>query len=107
MLEAAVKLDHFFAERFGLDGSRVARFYRIDAGDRKRLLLFESGEAHTLQTFQDQIRRAVAAFDTCANQSGGGKMEKIVRRIPVRADWLNERHAKHAMPFKRVLEPLG
>ena len=106
VLEAAVKLDHFCSERFGLNRSRIARFYSVDTGDRKRLLLFETGEAHTLQTLQDQIRSAVTASDTSANQSCGGEMEKILGGMPVRAARLDQRHAKHAMPLKRVLQHL-
>src|SRR5207244_7589554 len=107
VLETAVKLDHFCAERFGFNRSRIARFYSIDAGDRKRLLLFETGEAHTLQTLQDQIRRAVAAFDTCTNQSGGGEMEKILRGIPIRATRLDQCYTKYAMLLERVLQHLA
>src|SRR5262249_57417223 len=82
VFEAAVKLNHFCAECFGFDRSRVARFNSIDHRDRKWLLLFETGEAHTLQTLQDQIRRAVAASDTCANQPSGSAMEKIFGGLP-------------------------
>src|SRR4029453_6404572 len=104
MLEAAVKLNHFCGERFGFNRSRVARFNRIDRRDRKWLLLFETCEAHTLQTLQDQIRRAIAASDTCPNQSCGGTVEKIFGGMPIRAARLDQRNAKHAMLLERVLQ---
>jgi hypothetical protein len=59
-----------------------------------------------LETLQDQIRCAVAAPHTRANQSGGGKMKEVLRRVPLRATWLDERHAKHSMMLKRVLQHL-
>src|SRR5215471_17184921 len=104
MLEASVKLNHFCAERFGFNRSRVARFNRIDRRDRKWLLLFETGQAHTLQALQNQIRRAVAASDTCPNQSCGCAVEKILRSMPIRAARLDQRNAKHTMLLERALE---
>src|SRR6516225_8510849 len=106
MLEASVKLNHFCAERFGFNRSWVTRFNRIDRRDRKWLLLFETGQAHTLQTLQDQIRRAVAAPDTCPNQSCGGAVEKVLGSVPILAARFDERHAKHPMLLERVLEHL-
>src|SRR5262249_44758134 len=105
--EAAIKLDHFCAKRFGLDCSRIARFYSVDAGNRKRLLLFKTAEAHTLQTLQNQIRSAVAASDTGTNQTGCCEMEKIFRGTPIRAARLDQRHAKHAMLLERMLQHLA
>src|SRR4029077_3988981 len=107
MLEAAVKLNHFRAERFGFNRSRVARFNRIDRRDRKWLLLFETDEAYTPQTLQDQIRRAVAASDTGPNQSCGGAVEKVLGSMPIRTARLDQRNAKHAMLLERVLEHLA
>src|SRR5262245_21714006 len=107
MLEASIKLNHFCAERFGFNRSRVARFDRIDRRDRKWLLLFETGQAYTLQTLQDQIRRAVSASDTCPNQSCGGAVEKILGSMPIRAARFDECHAKHPMLLERVLEHLA
>src|ERR1044071_1294549 len=107
MLQAAVKLNDFCAERFGFDRSRVTRFNRVDPRDRKWLLLFKTGEAHTLQTLQDQIRRAVAASDTCPNQSCGGAVEKVLGSMPIRAARLDQRNAKNAMLLERVLEHLA
>src|SRR6516162_8286313 len=107
MLEASVKLNHFCAKRFGFNRSRVARFNRIDYRYWKWLLLLETGQAHTLETLQDQIRRAIAASDTCPNQSCAGAMEKILGSMPIRAARLDQRNAKHAMLLERVLEHLA
>ena len=85
VFEVRVKLEHFCAERFSLDRGCVARLNYVDLRDRERRFLFENGEAHTLETLQDQIRCAIAASDTCANQPGGGKMKEILRRVPFRA----------------------
>jgi hypothetical protein len=56
---------------------------------------------------QDQIGCPIAAPDTSANQADGGKLKEIFRRMPLRATRFDERHAKHAMMLKRVLEHLS
>src|SRR5262245_34586347 len=89
-LQTAVQLEHFCAERFGLDRSWVARLNGIDPCNRKRLFLLEIGKANASQPLQDQIRRAIAASDTGANQSGGGKMKEILRRMPIWATRLDQ-----------------
>src|SRR5438309_11834565 len=90
-----IKLEDFFAQRFGLDRGCAARLDDVDVGYRKRCLLFETGETHALQALEDEIRGAVAASDTSANQSDGGEMKKILGLLPFRATRLYERDAKH------------
>src|SRR6266478_9593964 len=107
VFQARVELDHLRAERFGLDGRCVARFDDIDSCHRERRFLFETDEAHALEPLQDQIRRAVAAANASANQSNGGELKKVLRRVPIRTTRLDKRHAKHAMMLKRVLQHLA
>ena len=85
MFQVCVKLEDFCAERFSLNRGCLARLYDLDPRDRKVPLLFETSEAHPLQTLQDQIRCAIAAPYTGANQSDSGEMKKILRRVPLRA----------------------
>ena len=47
--------------------STAARALTGHRRNRERCFFFETGEAHTLETLQDQIRCAIAASDTRAN----------------------------------------
>src|SRR5215472_4483402 len=107
VFQVRVKLEHFCSERFGLDRRCIARFDSVDSGDGERRFLLETGEAHPLQTLQDQIRCAIAAPDTGANQSYGGEMKEIFWRVPLRAARLDETNAKHAMTLKRVFQHIA
>src|SRR5437667_144553 len=107
VLQVRVQLEHFCAERFGLDGSCVVRLDDLDLCNRERRFLFETGEAHSLQTLQDQIRCAIAAADTGADQPDGSKMEEIFRCVPLWTARFDESHAKHAMMLKCMLEHLA
>ena len=55
----------------------------------------EAGEAHPVQTLQDQIRCAVPASHARADQSNARDVEEVVGRFPLRPLRLDQRDAKH------------
>ena len=102
MFEVGVKLEDFCAQRFCLDGGRVARLDDVYSRDRERHFLLETGEAYALKPLENQIRCAVFTPNARANQTGTGKMKEIFCGVPFRATWFNQSYAEHPMVLKRV-----
>src|SRR5258708_5724828 len=57
-----------------------------------------------MQTLQNEIRSAIAAANAGSDKADGGEMKEILRRLPFRTARFDQRHTKHAVALKRVLE---
>src|SRR5207248_886932 len=101
--QVRIKLQHFRSQRFGFYGGGGFGFEGLYHCNREWRFLLKSAESDTFESLQNQVRRAVASFNTCANKTNAGNVKKVAGRIPFSAVRLEQCNAKHAVMGEGVL----
>src|SRR6476469_10608137 len=103
-LKTGVKLQDLSAERVCFHCRFVIGSKCFELGDWKRMQLHKIGEAHPLQTLQNQIGGAIATTDTGSDQSDRLDIEKVVFAFPLRALGPEECDTEHSLVREGVRE---